>query len=124
VKIGGFAASAFMAGAAGALLGYSQGQLSYGSFGALVSLTFLALAFVGGITTLSGALIGGALAGGGIVFTLLDHVADWGRYQSLLTGLGLVAAAVAWPDGLAGAGQRLAARARGHSPGAAGSGAD
>jgi branched-chain amino acid transport system permease protein len=124
VKLGGFAASAFMAGTAGALLGYSQGQLSYGSFGALVSLTFLALAFVGGITTLSGALVGGALAGGGIVFTLLDHVGGWGRYQSLLTGLGLVAAAVAWPDGLAGAGQRLAARARGHSPRAAGSGAD
>ena len=112
VKLGAFAASAFMAGVAGALLGYSQGQLSYGSFGALVSLSFLALAFVGGIATVSGALVGGALAGGGIVFTALDHLAGWGRYQSLVTGVGLVVAAVAWPGGLSGAGQRLAARGR------------
>ncbi|HEX2041061.1 MAG TPA: ABC transporter permease [Acidimicrobiales bacterium] len=116
VKLGGFAASAFMAGAAGALLGYSQRQLSYGSFGSLVSLSFLALAFVGGITTVSGAFVGGALAAGGIVFTLLDHIAGWGRYQSLVTGLGLVAAAVAWPDGLAGAAQRLTARRRRPAP--------
>ena len=112
LKLGAFTASAFVAGAGGALLGYSQGQLSYGSFGVFVSLTFLAIAFVGGIATISGALVGGALAGGGIVFTLLDHVAGWGRYQPLLTGLGLVVAAVAWPDGLSGAGQRLVDRAR------------
>ena len=112
VKLGAFAASAFMAGAAGALLGYSQGQLSYGSFGALVSLSVLALAFVGGITTVSGALVGGALAGGGIVFTALDHLAGWGRFQSLATGVGLVVAAVVWPGGLSGAGQRVAARWR------------
>ncbi|HEX2272270.1 MAG TPA: ABC transporter permease [Acidimicrobiales bacterium] len=116
VKLGAFGASAFMAGAAGALLGYSQRQLSYGSFGTLVSLTFLALAFVGGIATVSGAFVGGALAAGGIVFTVLDHVAGWGRYQSLLTGLGLVVAAVACPEGLAGAGQRLAARWRRSAP--------
>ena len=112
VKLGAFAASAFVAGAGGALLGYSQGQLSYGSFGAFVSLSFLAVAYVGGIATVSGALVGGALAGGGIVFTVLDNLVGWGRYQSLLTGLGLVVAAVACPDGLSGAGQWIADRAR------------
>ena len=112
IKLAAFAASAFVAGAGGALLGYSQGQLSYGSFGAFVSLSFLAVAFVGGIATVSGAFIGGALVAGGIVFTVLDHLAGWGRYQPLLTGLGLVVAAVAWPDGLSGVGSRLASRAR------------
>lgn len=103
VKLGAFTASAFVAGAAGALLGYSQGNLSYGSFGVFVSLTFLAVAYVGGIASVGGALVGGALVGGGLVFTLLDHVAHWGRYQPLVVGLGLVVASVVRPDGLAGA---------------------
>jgi branched-chain amino acid transport system permease protein len=109
-KVTAFAASAFMAGTGGALLGYSQGQLSYGSFGVFVSLSFLAVAYVGGIATVSGALVGGALVGGGIVFTDLEHVAGLGRYQPLVAGVGLVAAAVALPDGLAGAGRRVLAR--------------
>jgi branched-chain amino acid transport system permease protein len=109
-KVTAFAASAFMAGTGGALLGYSQGQLSYGSFGVFVSLSFLAVAYVGGIATVSGALVGGALVGGGIVFTVLEHVAGLGRYQPFVAGVGLVAAAVALPDGLAGAGRRALAR--------------
>jgi branched-chain amino acid transport system permease protein len=112
-RVGAFTASALVAGAGGAFLGYSQGRLSYGSFGVLVSLAFLAAAYVGGITTVSGALVGGALVGGGIVFTLLDHVAGWSRYQPLAVGIGVVVAAVCLPDGLAGAGRRLARRARG-----------
>jgi branched-chain amino acid transport system permease protein len=49
-----------------------------------------------------GALVGGALAGGGIVFTFLDQVAGWGRYQSLVAGLGLIAVSVLRSDGLVG----------------------
>ena len=43
-KVAAFVVSAFLAGAAGALLGYQQGQLSYSSFGVFVSLSFLAVA--------------------------------------------------------------------------------
>ena len=111
-KTAAFVASAFMAGVGGALLGYSQGQLSYGSFGVFVSLAFLAVAYVGGIATVSGALAGGALVGGGIVFTAVDRVAGWGRYQPLVAGLGLVVAAVLCPDGLVGVGRLVLARRR------------
>jgi branched-chain amino acid transport system permease protein len=100
-KLGAFAASAFVAGCGGVLLGYSQGQLSFGSFSVFVSLSFLAVAYVGGIGSVPGALVGGALAGGGIVFTLLDRVAGWGRYQALAAGLGLIVVSVLRPDGLA-----------------------
>ncbi|MFN2606558.1 MAG: ABC transporter permease, partial [Acidimicrobiales bacterium] len=102
VKLAAFAASAFVAGCGGALLGYSQSRLSYGSFGVFVSLSFLAVAYVGGIATVGGALVGGALVSGGLVFTLLDHVGGWGPYQPLVAGLGLVVASVLRPDGLAG----------------------
>ncbi len=105
-KLGAFAASAFVAGCAGVLLGYSQGQLSFGSFSVFVSLSFLAVAYVGGIASVSGALVGGALAGGGIVFSVLDRYAGWGRYQALFAGLGLIVVSVLRPDGLAGSSPR------------------
>ncbi|MGI9022524.1 MAG: ABC transporter permease [Acidimicrobiales bacterium] len=101
-KLAAFGASAFVAGCAGTLLGYSQGQLSFASFGVFVSLAFLAVAYVGGIGSVSGALVGGALVGGGIVFTWLDQIAGWGRYQAVIAGLGLVVVSVLFPDGLAG----------------------
>jgi len=109
-KLGAFAASAFVAGWAGVLLGYSQGQLSFGSFSVFVSLSFLAVAYVGGIASVPGALIGGALAGGGIVFSVLDRFAGWGRYQALFAGLGLIVVSVLRPDGLAGPSPRLRLR--------------
>jgi len=99
-KLAAFAASAFVAGCAGALLGYSQGQLSFSSFGVFVSLSYLAVAYVGGIGSVSGAMVGGALVGGGVVFTWLEQLAGWGRYQAVITGLALVVIAVLRPDGL------------------------
>jgi branched-chain amino acid transport system permease protein len=112
VKLAGFAASAFVAGVGGALLAYAQGRLSFASFGVFVSLAYLAVAYVGGISRVSGALVGGALVSGGIVFTALDRVAHLGRYQLLVTGLALVAMAVRYPDGVAAAPSRLATRRR------------
>lgn len=106
-KLAGFAISAFVAGLAGALLGYSQGQVSFASFGVFISLGYLAVAYLGGVARISGALVGGALAAGGLVFTFLDRLAGFGRYQLLASGLGLVAMAVGYPDGAATAFGRL-----------------
>ena len=80
------------------------------SFGVFVSLSYLAVATVGGIASIGGAFIGGALAMGGIASALLDRVAHAGRYQLLLNGLALVAVAVLAPDGLAGTATRAARR--------------
>jgi branched-chain amino acid transport system permease protein len=109
-KLAGFAVSAFVAGLGGALLAYGQGRLSFASFGVFVSLSYLAVAYVGGITRVSGALVGGALVSGGIAFTALDRVAALGRYQLLATGLALVAMAVGYPAGVAAAAAHLAGR--------------
>jgi len=112
LKLGAFAASAFLAGTGGAFFAYSQGQVSYGSFGVFVSLSVLAAVYVGGIGTVSGALIGAALVSGGIVFTALERLAGWGRYQALVTGLAVVVLAVIRPDGLAGTGRSVASMVR------------
>lgn len=112
VKLVGFGASAFVAGLGGALLAYAQGRLSFASFGVFVSLSYLAVAYVGGISRVSGALVGGALVSGGIVFTALDRAAHLGRYQLLVTGIALVAMAVRAPDGVAAAASRLQSRRR------------
>jgi len=97
-RLRAFALSAFLAGVAGALLGYQQGQLSFGSFGVFVSLAYLAVAYVGGIAGIGGALVGGLLVPNGLVFTLLDL----GRYQLLVSGLGLMVVTVLAPGGLTG----------------------
>jgi branched-chain amino acid transport system permease protein len=97
-RLGAFAVSAFLAGVAGALLGYQQGQLSFGSFGVFVSLAYLAVAYVGGVAGIAGAVVGGLLVPNGVAFTLLDL----GRYQLLASGLGLMAVTVLAPGGVTG----------------------
>ncbi len=102
-KLAGFALSAFVAGLGGALLGYQRGALSFESFGVFVSLNFLAIAYIGGITSVSGALLGGALATGGVVFTAADRWVGAGQYELLVAGVALIIIAVAYPQGIAGA---------------------
>jgi branched-chain amino acid transport system permease protein len=111
-KLVAFGLSASIAGIGGSLLGYQQGRLSFGSFGVFVSLSLLAIAYLGGIARISGAMVGGALVAGGFVFTAVDDYFGWGRYQLLVSGLGLVVIAVLYPDGLSGMGSRVWERVR------------
>ena len=107
-KLIGFAISAFLAGLAGAMIGWEQTRLSFGSFDVFVSLALVAVTYVGGIGRVSGAVVGGALVASGLVFTWLDHAAGLGRYQLLISGVAVVVAIVIAPDGLTGAASRLA----------------
>ncbi len=102
-KLAGFALSAFVAGLGGALLGYQRGFLSFESFSVFVSLHFLALAYIRGITSVSGALLGGALATGGIAFTAADRWVGAGQYEFLIGGVAVIIIAVAYPEGVTGA---------------------
>ena len=112
-KLVGFGASAFVAALGGALLGYAQGRLSFGSFGVFASLAYLAVAYIGGIARISGALVGGALVSGGLAIVALDEVVDLGRYQLLVTGLLLVVMAVRLPGGVVSVADRFLGRDRG-----------
>jgi len=101
-KLQAFALSSFLAGLGGALIGYSRGQLSAESFGVLSGLSWLVFAALGGITSLTGALVAGALAPLGIAYIALDRLFDLGRWYLLFSGLSLIAVTLASPVGIAG----------------------
>src|SRR5690606_19275872 len=79
------------------------------------SLVLFAFAYLGGITRVSGAVVGGLLVSGGLAFTLGEELLGVpGGSTLLLGGAGLVVTAILYPDGIAGA---VAARATALVPG-------
>jgi branched-chain amino acid transport system permease protein len=102
-KLIGFAVSAFIAGVAGCLIGYSRGQLSAESFTVFAGLQVLAVAYLGGIASFGGAVVAGILGPLGIVYTILRGVFDLGDYYPLISGLALILTAILNPVGIAGA---------------------
>nr|BFE55589.1 branched-chain amino acid ABC transporter permease/ATP-binding protein [Dactylosporangium thailandense] len=102
VKLAAFAASSFLAGLAGALIGYSRGQLSADSFGVFVGLGFLAIAYMTGITSVAGAVVGGLGATLGIVYVFVDQNLHVGKYYLLISGFSLLLTVLFNPVGVAG----------------------
>ncbi|MGN5239762.1 MULTISPECIES: ABC transporter permease subunit [unclassified Rhodococcus (in: high G+C Gram-positive bacteria)] len=117
-KLVGFGLSAFIAGVAGCLIGFSAGQLSAESFTVFVGLQVLAVAYLGGITSFSGAAIAGVIGPLGIVYVLVHNVFELGDYYALISGIALIITAIMNPIGIAGEAGRLSAllRARLHGP--------
>lgn len=102
-KVLAFAVSACIAGIAGAVIAYRSGGASADRFTYLQSLVFFAYAYLGGITSVGGAILGGVLVSGGLLWTFLVNVVGVpSEFTLLLGGLGLIVAAVTTPDGLAG----------------------
>lgn len=101
-KLIGFGVSAFIAGIAGCLLGYSQGQLSAESFSVMVGVQILAVAYLGGITSFGGAIVAGLLGPLGVVYTALHQWFNLGDSYALITGIGLIVTAILNPSGIAG----------------------
>ncbi|CUU56766.1 branched-chain amino acid transport system permease protein [Parafrankia irregularis] len=113
VKLTGAAISSALAGVGGTLLAYQQGQLSYASYSTFTSLGLLVAVYLGGITSVSGALVGGTLYSGGLVSVALHEWAGLGDYETLILSIGLIIVAIRSPDGLAGlTRQRLTPRLR------------
>ncbi|MFZ4719559.1 MAG: ABC transporter permease subunit [Ilumatobacteraceae bacterium] len=102
-KLLAFGLASFIAGVGGSLIGYSRGQLSADSFSTLVGLSFLAFAYLGGITSVSGALVAGTFAPLGITFVITDRLLDLGSSYGVIAGLSLVLTAIFNPEGIAGA---------------------
>jgi branched-chain amino acid transport system permease protein len=102
VKLAAFALSSAIAGLAGALYGYNAGAVDPGEFGLLAGLGAVAYAYLGGVTTVMGATIGGLLAPAGIISYVATRYIGLGvNYQLFLYGLGVVGAVVATPNGAA-----------------------
>lgn len=103
-KMIAFGLAAFIAGIGGTLSGYRFGSVTPTYFGAFASLTFLSFAYLGGIASVSGAVIAGFLAPNGINFTFLEKILHLDQgYATLIGGIGLIATAILNPEGVAGA---------------------
>lgn len=106
VKLGAFAVSSFLAGLGGGLIGYSRGVLSADSFGVFIGLSFLAVAYLSGITSVAGAMLAGMGTHLGFFFVFADKNLHLGPYYTLVMGLSLLLTVVFNPLGVAGATRR------------------
>jgi sulfate-transporting ATPase len=112
VKIVSFALASFIAGIAGALFAYRQGVVTFASFTAIGGLALLATAYLAGITSISGGILGGVLASSGVAYLALDRWAHLGRWFGVITGIGVIAILIRYPEGVAAAAHQHASTVR------------
>jgi branched-chain amino acid transport system permease protein len=103
VKITAYAISSFIAGTAGWMYAYNFGSVSAARFGFLIALGFVAFAYIGGITMVSGAVIGGLVATEGLVPYFFEELLGIsGNWTLLVGGLILIFTLIQNPEGIAG----------------------
>ena len=122
-KLLAFGISAFIAGIGGAVIAYRSGNVTADKFDYRQSLLFFAFAYLGGIASVTGAIAGGFLVAGGLVFTFLESSLNVPtEFTLMLGGLGLILSAILNPEGIAGGirsdGLKLIARMRSRKSGA------
>ncbi len=101
VKLQAFALSAFIAGLSGGLMAYRAGRVSESGFVVFQSINFFALAYIGGIATIGGALVGTFLAPGAPFSLWLRRAIGNDQVSQTLSGIGLVITVITQPDGVA-----------------------
>ena len=107
VKLAAYVISSFIAGTAGWMYAYNFGSVSAARFGILIALGFVAFAYIGGITMVSGAVFGGLFATDGLVphfFEKTLHIS--GNWTLLIGGLVLILTLIMNPEGVAGTSYR------------------
>ena len=92
-KLLAFAIAAGLAGIGGVMLGFKQNDVSSANFVYQSSIVFLAFAYLGGITSINGAIIGGLLAPAGLITVVSNYFFDGAnleRYTAVIGGASLV----------------------------------
>jgi ABC-type branched-subunit amino acid transport system ATPase component/ABC-type branched-subunit amino acid transport system permease subunit len=110
VKIVAFAIGAFIAGLSGALLAYQQSFASEVTFSPVAGLGFFAVVYLCGVTSITGGVLAGAAAAGGVVYLVFNQAISLGSWYATLSGLGLVVTVIRNPEGVAGGLHMLGAR--------------
>jgi branched-chain amino acid transport system permease protein len=104
VKLAAFGISSFIAGISGALYGYNFSSVTVNRFSALTALSLIALAYVGGVTMVSGAIVAGLISVEALFPYALEKWLDIsGNWALLFAGLALIVTLIQNPDGVAGA---------------------
>lgn len=106
-KLIAFGISALLGGLAGSLYGQQLGFIEPHTFGFVLLIQFLVVAFVGGVNQLGGALLGAAF-----VVLVQEMLQDLGALQALMYGLALMLVIRFLPGGLVSLPQTLRERVR------------
>ncbi|MEA2177758.1 MAG: branched-chain amino acid transport system permease protein livM, partial [Solirubrobacteraceae bacterium] len=121
-KFAAYALSSCIAGAGGVAYAYALTKVTPGQFGILVALQFVAYAYVGGITTIPGAVFTGLMTAEGVIPHALDTQLGLSpTWISLVAGLGLILCLRYFPDGIAGSWRRARRATPSAAPGPPGS---
>ena len=103
IKLSAFGISSFFAALGGTLTAFSLGTYGPDSFGIFASLTILAFAYLGGISTVGGAITAGTLFAEGIgVVATEEWFIDIGPYTAYVAGFFLIGTAVYNNEGIDG----------------------
>jgi ABC-type branched-subunit amino acid transport system ATPase component/branched-subunit amino acid ABC-type transport system permease component len=110
VKIIVFAIAAFIAGLGGALLAYQQRTVTYDAFSAVSGLSLFATVYLTGITSVSGGILAGFSATGGLIFIIVDQLVGTTGWYVVVASVLLIITVIMNPEGIVGpAHQKLAA---------------
>lgn len=102
-KLGAFGVSSALAGLFGAFTAYATSTLSTTSFMVIGGLVAVAMTYLAGISSISGAVLAGLLAQSGLLTTISNSGGDEpSKYVYVISGLALVVVAVVAPEGLTG----------------------
>lgn len=101
-KLAAFAIAAFIAGIGGSLLAYRQTNVSFDQFDAILGLGIFATAYLAGVTSVSGGILAGIMAFGGLIYYGLDQGLNLGGWYDAISGVGLVLTVILNPEGIVG----------------------
>jgi branched-chain amino acid transport system permease protein len=101
-KLLAFGVASAIAGVAGVMFAFQQGQISSASWVFFASLAILAFVYLGGITSVAGAMVGGLLTAGGLIPVFGNyHNPGFTKYVVIVGGIGMIFTAVRQPIGIA-----------------------
>lgn len=103
-KLLAFGISAALAGIGGVMLAFRQNDVSSANFVYQASIVFVAFAYLGGITSINGAIIAGLLVPAGVITVVSNYFfvgTNIGDYNAVIGGASLVLTAIIHPEGIA-----------------------
>ncbi len=101
-KLFAFAFAAAIAALGGILLAFRLSSISYQSFDAFTSVTYVGLTLVGGVGHLLGAFVGGTMATAAVNQEIMESTWDGvGRWIQLISGIAILLTVLGYQDGVA-----------------------
>jgi ABC-type branched-subunit amino acid transport system ATPase component/branched-subunit amino acid ABC-type transport system permease component len=112
VKLIAFALGAFIAGIGGALLAYKLGNVTADPFTSILGLAFFGVVYLAGITSVSGGLLAGISAVGGLVYVLISELFTTGLWYEVIAAVLLILTVMFNPEGIVGPSHELLEKRR------------